>query len=462
MPDDPTMPPLGPPYSEPFDRPPPLRFPVAPPEQWPATPELLPGPVTPAPAPARWIDDPQHRAVAWGAIAIVFAIIVGALIGATAAHGPINVAAPVTSSDASTDSTSSESNTTTTTEPQSLDAVVLEIEQFVERERGLKFKRPVDVSLAGEGEFQNRLLPEFDKQRATFLEEQQVLTAAGLVPPGFDMIKEERSLLSIGIVGYYDPESTALVVRGTEITPFVREVLAHELTHALDDQWFDLNRPQLDNADDESGFGFLGLVEGNARRVEDAYLASLSPGEQTQAAIEQERLVLQHPEIFNLPPILLALLQAPYDVGPTFVQALLGDGGQPTLDRAFASPPRTSEQILDPTRYLASEGPVAVPAPTPDGPAANVGVLGALLLREMLFESLPSDAEVQRAITGWGGDSYVTWTDSAGKSCLRDTFVGDTPTDTQELVQAITAWGLDRSAVIDAPADGPATFTVCA
>ena len=179
MTDDPTMPPLGPPYSEPFDRPPPLRFPVAPPEQWPATPELLPGPVTPAPAPARWIDDPQHRAVAWGAIAIVFAIIVGALIGATAAHGPINVAAPVTSSDASTDSTSSESDTTTTTEPQSLDAVVLEIEQFVERERGLKFKRPVDVSLAGEGEFQNRLLAEFDKQRASFLEEQQVLARSG-------------------------------------------------------------------------------------------------------------------------------------------------------------------------------------------------------------------------------------------------------------------------------------------
>ena len=252
------------------------------------------------------------------------------------------------------------------------------------------------------------------------------------------------------------------MVRGHRDHAVRREVLAHELTHALDDQWFDLNRPQLDNADDESGFGFSGLVEGNARRVEDAYLASLSPGEQTQAAIEQERLVLQHPEIFNLPPILLALLQAPYDLGPPFVEALLGAGGQPTLDRAFASPPRTSEQILDPKRYLAGEGPVAVPAPTADGPAANVGVLGALLLREMLFDSLPSDAQVQRAITGWGGDSYVTWTDSAGKSCLRDTFVGDTPGDTQELVQAITEWGLDRSAVVDAPADGPATFTVCA
>jgi hypothetical protein len=73
-----------------------------------------------------------------------------------------------------------------------------------------------------------------------------------------------------------------------------------------------------------------------------------------------------------------------------------------------------------------------------DGAVANVGVLGALLLRETLFDSLPSDAQVQRAIEGWGGDSYVTWIDSTGKPCLRDTFVGDTPGDTKELVQAIT------------------------
>jgi hypothetical protein len=462
MSDDPTMPPLGPPYADPSDRPPPPRFPGTPPEQWPATPAELPRPVPPAPGRSRWIEDPQHRAVAWGAVVIVFAVIVGALVGATASNGPITVTAPVTTSPASTDSSSSELGTTTTTAPPSLDSVVLDIEAFVERERGLKFKRPVAVSLAAESEFQSKLLTDFEKQRAALLEEQQVLGALGLLPPAFDLVKQERSLLSVGVVGFYDPESKELVVRGTAVTPFVREVLAHELTHALDDQWFDVNRPQLDNVDDESGFGFLGLVEGNARRVEDAYLASLSQAEQSQAVREQQDLVLQHPEIFDLPPVLLALVQAPYDLGKPFVRALLGSGGQPTLDKAFTSPPVTSEQIIDPTRYLAGEGPVALTAPTADGPPANVGVLGALLLREMLFDSLPSGAEVQRAITGWGGDSYVTWTDSAGKVCLRDTFVGDTPGDTVELVQAITKWGLDHSAVIDAPAAGPATFTVCA
>jgi len=462
------MPPLGPPYAEPPDRPPVPQFPPGPPEQWPTPPPTLPGPAPPV-APTRWIDDPKHRTVVWGAVVIVFAIIVGGLLGASVARDrPELTAAPSTTSDpssaTSSDDSESESDrgTTTTTEPESLEEVVLEIQEFVERERGLQFEEPVDVTLAGEDDFNAQLLEDFDEMQTSLVEGQQVLSALGLIPSDFDLIEEERALLSIGVVGFYDPETKELVVKGTEITPFVRTVLAHELTHALDDQWFDLDRPELDNPDDESSFGFLALVEGNARRVEDAYLASLSTDEQIEAIEEEERLLFEHPEIFDLPPVLLTLLQAPYEEGPPLVDDLLDTGGQSRLDGSFAAPPLTSEQVFDPELYVAGEGAVAVPAPAADGEAAHVGVLGALVLREMLFDSLPSSAQVQRAIAGWGGDSYVTWIDSAGNACLRDTFVGDTPGDTLELVQAITEWGADHDAVVDAPTDGPATFTVCA
>jgi hypothetical protein len=464
---DPPMPPLGPPYAEPFDRPPPPHFPDAPPDQWPAPPAVLPSTAPLAPPPRTgWLDDPRHQTAAWGAVAIVFAIIVGALIGASAAEDPVSslAFAPQSSSDegGASSSSSSESDPTTTTEPQSLSAIVLDIERFVERERGLKFKDQVPVSLAADSDFERRLSGELDSERSALLEEQAVLRALGLVPPDFDLVKEERSLLSIAVVGFYDPKTKALVVRATSITPFVREVIAHELTHALDDQWFNLHRPQLDGADDESGFGFRGLVEGNARRVEEAYVASLSPAEQIQAVTEQGALLALHPELLDLPPVLLALEESPYSDGSLFVQDLLDTGGQSRLDAAFAMPPTTSEQILDPKRYIAGEAAVAVQTPGADGSSSSVGVLGALLLREMLFDSLPSVAQVQRAITGWGGDAYTTWVDASGKACLRDTFVGDTQGDTNELVGAITEWGVDHDAVIDAPAAGPATFTVCA
>lgn len=402
--------------------------------------------------------------MAWGAIAVVIAIIVGVLVGRSHDDTPINFAAPAATraSTDSTDSASTDSDTTTTTQPQSLDTVVAEIERFVEADRGLTFKHPVDVSLAPDGEFQQELLKDFDKETPGIVEEQQVLRALGLIPADFDLVDAERSLLSIGVVGFYDPDTKRLLVRASEITPFTREVLAHELTHALDDQYFDLNRPQLDNPDDESGYGFLGLVEGNARRVEDDYLASLSAAERDQAESEEQDLVAQHPEVLDLPQILITLEQSPYDDGPAFIHALLAAGGQARLDNAFALPPVTSEQILHPDKYLSAEGPVAVPLPKADGTLLNKGAMGELLIREMLFDSVPSSAEVNRAIDGWGGDAYVTWTDATGRSCLRDTVVGDTPTDTNELGQAITDWAQDHDVVVDAPPSGPITFTACA
>ncbi|MEY2450645.1 MAG: hypothetical protein QOD92_219 [Acidimicrobiaceae bacterium] len=467
MNDDPSMPPLGPPYAEPSDRPPPLRFPVAPPDHWPSTPVVLPSaPPSVAPPRPRWLDDPRHQTAAWGAVAIVFAIIVGALIGASAADNPVSSIAlvPQSSTDESSasDSSSSESDPTTTTEQESLSAIVLDIERFVERERGLEFKEHVPVTLASDGEFQRMVLAELAGDRTALLEEQEVLRAMGLIPPDFDLIKEQQSLISAAAAGFYNPRTKALVVRATSVTPFVREVIAHELTHALDDQWFDLHRPGLDSADDESGFAFGGLVEGNARRVENAYVAAMSPADQIEAATEQAALLAQHPELLDLPAVLLTLVDFTYSDGSLFVEDLLATGGQAMLDGAFAAPPTTSEQILDPTRFVAGEGPVAVAAPQADGAASNVGVLGALLLREMLFDSLPSVAQVQRAITGWGGDAYATWVDASGKTCLRDTFVGDTQGDTNELVGAITEWGAAHDAVVDAPAEGPASFTVCA
>ena len=75
----------------------------------------------------------------------------------------------------------------------------------------------------------------------------------------------------MGVVGFYDPETDELVVRGAALTPYVRTTIAHELVHALDDQHLDLDRPEYDEADDEIGFGFSSVVEGNARRVENAY-----------------------------------------------------------------------------------------------------------------------------------------------------------------------------------------------
>jgi len=167
--------------------------------------------------------------------------------------------------------------------------------------------------------------------------------------------------------------------------------------------------------------------------------------------------------VSQLPPILITLLQAPYEEGEPFVDKVVDTGGQAAVNQGFQVPPTTSEQILDPQKFTVGEGAVDVPAPTPDGKASNVGVLGELLIREMLTGGFGFGSGNDEAVAGWGGDKYVTWTDASGASCLRDTFVGDTPNDTAELVDALSQWAEDHNGTITGgTVGGPATFTVCA
>jgi hypothetical protein len=363
------------------------------------------------------------------------------------------------SSDSGSDSGSSDTSSGSSAEPD-LATAVNDIEAFVARERGLPFKTSVDVQLVTDDQLSQMLDQELEKESSSLLESQQVLRALGLIPPTFDLTKAEKSLLDDSVVGFYDPETKKLVVRGTDITPYVRETLAHELTHALDDQWFNLNRPQLDNADDETGFGFTALTEGDAVRVEKAYTASLSPDEQAQALSEERALAAAHPEILTLPQVMQDIVQEPYTDGPVLVQAILDAGNRPRLDAAFQNPPTTSEQVIDPPKFLSGEGAVPVPLPAADGTVLNKGALGEFMFEEILLGSLRTN-DVNQAVDGWGGDMYVTWLDGSGNTCLRDTFVGDTPQDTQQLADALNQWAPDVKATVSAPAGQPGTFTVC-
>src|SRR4051812_25383148 len=261
------MAPPAPPYAPPAEPPPAPTHPSRPPEQWPPTPAMLQpsGPSGPSgPRPPGHGGPDRSRVLIIGAIAVVLAVIVGVLVGESTTNDASDTAATfprptssesTDSSDATGSSESSTSSESSSSASQDLDAAVEEIETFVERERGLKFKERVTPRLAGEGEFQRALLKDFEQSRPALIETQEVLTAIGLLDPGTDVVEAERSLLDIGVVGFYDPQSKELVVRGSKVTPYVKEVLAHELTHALDDQWFGLDRPALDEAEDDSSFG---------------------------------------------------------------------------------------------------------------------------------------------------------------------------------------------------------------
>jgi len=335
-------------------------------------------------------------------------------------------------------------------------AVIAELQAFVESTRGLRFLKPVDVAVLDDAAFRRSLAGGRPTERPDADVANGVLRALGLLDAGDAGPSGE--LDPDTVAGFYDTETKELVVRGTKLTPFVRQVLVHELTHALDDQHFDLD-PVL--ADAEAALAFEALVEGDAVIVESRYLESLPEAERQAAAAEEEARFGGNGG--RTPAIVAELGVFPYRDGPRLVEALLAAGGPARLDAAFRSPPASSADVLHPERFLKGLGRAGVPPVAAEGRVVDGGVLGEVILRLVLASSLPPD-RAARAAAGWAGDRYVAWT-SGRSTCLRATVVMDDAAEAAELAGALRQWAADHAgATVDpvAARSPSVTLTRCA
>lgn len=323
--------------------------------------------------------------------------------------------------------------------PPEWEATIAELKTFVEEARGLEFKHEFPVILESREDFRNRLASEAEAYDLPDPADSYItLKALGLVEKNLDLNSLDDPMLDGGTVGYYDSFTNHLVVQGTEPTPFVRQILVHELTHALQDQHFNLDRPEIYDSE-EAYVSFQALIEGDATRIEYLYLASLSAEEQAQSADEQ--MGTPGPDAEEGSPsleVLSMLSSFPYEVGESFVDEVLAAGGQERLDRAFLSPPTSTEQILHPERFLSLDRPKKVKAPKANGKVYEEGVWGQRGLLTLLLTTLPGD-QAWEAAEGWGGDSFVAWK-KAGKDCVAINIETDTRADRNELVRALRDW----------------------
>lgn len=314
-----------------------------------------------------------------------------------------------------------------TTASPSIASVLPELSAFVEEARGLEFRDEVKLQLLPEIEFQEELKKPAPDPRDAGRRE-AVLTVLGLLPAEADRAPSDH-----GTAGFYDPAGKVLVTTN-DPSPFVRKELVHELTHALDDQHFGVDR---DVAGDQAAAAFEALVEGSAIHVERLYIASLPDAEQEEIAAREGQIGAGPGQ----PSPVEQLRDFPRLFGPEFVQALV-DAGPGRLDRAFSSPPTSAEHVLDPARYLSGDAPQTVAPPPTEGAATDEGEFGPLLLR-LLLESRLDPAVAEEAASGWDGDRYATWRSPDGRTCVRVRFVTDGPDDSRQLQAALAAW-VDR------------------
>jgi hypothetical protein len=333
------------------------------------------------------------------------------------------------------------------THPEEWDSRVVDLVGFVEEERGLRFDHPVAVDFLTPAQYSERTRvdeSELTSEDRRLLEEgSAALRALGLVPADFDALESSNELSDTGTLAYYDPLRERITVRGTAVTTDLRVTLAHELVHVLQDQHFDLDSV-FDDGDPtrDQLSGYLALVEGDATRIEQAYVGSLSAGEREGYldAIGQASGEAQE-QLGTIPGVLVAMQGAPYALGPSLVELIAAEGGNEAVDDAFADPPATTEHMIDPRSYFAGDSAREIRLPSVPTGGEQIGEgdsLGALPLYLLLSERMDPLAALSAA-DGWGGDAYVVY-GRRGTTCMDLAVQGDSARDGDELLRAFEAW----------------------
>jgi len=330
------------------------------------------------------------------------------------------------------------------------DARVAPIAAAVARYRGLEFDHPVPVEFVADKKFRKYFDAPGDrpskKDAARLLGE---LRAVGLVVGDVDLAQAVSAEQQSSVLAFYDPAKRKVFIRGgKQLGPAARVTLAHELTHVLQDQHFDLDRLErrADNDPNGSSDALRALVEGDADRIEDRYRAHLSRQDRAEADRELDAGADaggagDGTEGVDVPFVLQLVLGAPYAFGDSLVSVIAADGGNAAVNRAFHAPAFTQEVFVDPASAL--DRPPARHVQDPkaargERAVGSVDSLGALDLYLMLAAHTDPLAAFDAA-QDWGAGRVRT-VKQAERSCVRITLTGRNRAATDRLGSALDTW----------------------
>ncbi len=327
----------------------------------------------------------------------------------------------------------------------SLPPAIAQVATQVQAVRDLRFTRPVVPEPLSQTELQAQLHETLTREFTSDLvrAEGQTDITIGALPPGTDLPQVLVDYGTSQIVGFYDNTNQRLVFEGgVQPSPFERFTLAHELTHALQDQHFGLSKlDELNDAcQDDRAEAYLSLAEGDAVSTQVAW-ARTNLTESEIVDLQDEANAFPPPP--PTPPFVEQLFQFPYPNGQAFVEALQARGGEQAVDAAFGDPPVSTEQILHPEKYPA-DVPQAVSIPDLSSALGSgwrlldqqeVGEAWLLTMLELRLGAGPSE----EAAAGWDGGLLRSWTDGSRTAVLLRT-VWDSEQDAAEFSSAMTDW----------------------
>ena len=324
--------------------------------------------------------------------------------------------------------------------------------------RELPIMRPVMSSTQSRGEIERAMIKDLDEQTtAADLHASEVtLKKLGLAPADFHYRDLMVRVLTEQVAGYYEPKTRQFHLADWIDIDGQKPIMAHELTHALQDQHFDLRRfEHWPKGDSDAELAAHALVEGDATLAMIMYVGR-NPLRALTFLKSMGATGMATEELDKAPRALRETLLFPYQEGLSWTRALYKQGGWDDVSHAFTALPQSTEQVMHPEKYFAREAPVKVTlpdvtvllnkseAPAVAGAPTSIagwkqiasdvnGEWGTYLL---LDEFLKASVESHRAAAGWAGDRYAVYENKGGQVLYLSATVWDTENDAREFFDA--------------------------
>jgi hypothetical protein len=255
--------------------------------------------------------------------------------------------------------------TTTAARNAALLAATAEVLKETSEIRQLPILRPVQSSTQSRAEIERMLVKNLDEETSpTQIHATEVtLKKLGLVPADFQYRALILRLLTEQVAGYYDPKAQQFHLADWIDLDGQKPVMAHELTHALQDQHFNLRRfEHWPKGDSDAELAAHALIEGDATLAMTQYVTR-NPLRALAFLKSMGATGMPSDELDHAPRALRETLLFPYQEGILWTRNLYQRGGWNEVSQAFTTLPQSTEQIMHSEKYFTHEAPVKVTLP---------------------------------------------------------------------------------------------------
>lgn len=310
------------------------------------------------------------------------------------------------------------------------EAAADEVLQEMSQITGLKLLTPLKKTLRSRDEIRAYVIREMneDKNPAERYAEARSAEAFGLIPKGFDLDSFMVDLLTEQIAGLYDPKAREFYIADWISADDQKMVMAHELTHALQDQHFQIEAwVKAARPNDDAELAREAVLEGSAMAaMVDYLLQGTGHSVRNMPAFDPSALVGDMgntPTLKKAPPFLKDALIFPYFGGLTFSAAVLKPAGWSSMSAVFAKPPLSTQQIMHPSLYTSGKAPAQLNLPAleklvgADWTKLDENVMGEFGWKEVLKQFL-DDQRANPLAAAWEGDRYVVYEQKQTKRLL--------------------------------------------